>query len=537
MIDELESGGKPYPLFFAGVDCSSGQWPIDTTFFDQTKYGSLIQAATICPNSSKLICPVPITVSMAFGPNLRIKYFANDTSSGVASRIQELGETNFYTSDPTFANSAHISNMVTHAGVLTWYSKQCNGEPNGCTQLGQPANCKTPTTQPFDSDVSTPGRLLKSMISCNSTLWPSFTGINTLPFIDGTPDANWSLCRTLPNAPDPSTLPPAFQDYCIQGNSATIEKLQYQTQWFDAAGPCQVTSSTFFQACSCLATQTEAKDSETSKEYNLFLPPTGSCGNNYCGTCVATFTHEDQDKVILPCVCTEDVTTVKGSVKQIQVDFVNDDNKVINWEELQVLWCTKGVSIANIPITRYSSGSPTCDSVMIAACSNTASLTVDLNLTEQCTCVNENKVLQARFSSIDIPSQCFSSVCNIANNTDVYKLHSQLSGCNARLCEQTLSIHGSFIFTGSSQTVICNGQIYSITDVPNVSPVPLISVVQPVYGQYNIATPTFFIVLGVLVMLVIVCILWGVRTIRSKTRDKKIAQEQFESKLNKNSLE
>jgi hypothetical protein len=88
-----------------------------------------------------------------------------------------------------------------------------------------------------------------------------------------------------------------------------------------------------------------------------------------------------------------------------------------------------------------------------------------------------------------------------------------------------------FLAVNGQQSVICNGEVYQISSVPDVSPVPLVSVVQPVYASYNIATPTFFIALGILLMLFVVCILWGVRTIREKNREKRLAQENFESKI------
>jgi hypothetical protein len=530
MIDELESGGKPSPIFFAGPDCSNGSWPIDNTFFDETKYGTIIPASTICPSFSKVLCPVPMAYSAAFPPNLRIKFFANDQDPGIASRVQEIGQTNLYTSDPIYAFTAHIPNLLTAAGVLTWYSQECKGEKNGCTVASAPANCNTPTNQPFDSDVSTPGRLLKSMISCNSTLWPSFLGINAGAFIDGTPDSNWSQCNALPNHPGNTTQTNSFQDFCVQNSWATIENLQYQTQWpiRDDIENCGIINSNFPQSCGIIANQAEAISSATHKTYNVDSH-VGDCGPNFCGNCTLGKAGGGL-QANLPCVATEGLTYALGSTKQIQVDFANDNNQVINWEELQVLWCTKGVSVAGIPIARYTSGTSACDSIMTSACTNTANLTIDVELNVQCQCVLENLNLQSKFANLNLPSQCFSSVCNIANN-DVYRLKSQLTGCSARLCSQVLSIHGSFLAVNGQQSVICNGEVYQISSVPDVSPVPLVSVVQPVYASYNIATPTFFIALGILLMLFVVCILWGVRTIREKNREKRLAQENFESKI------
>ena len=96
----------------------------------------------------------------------------------------------------------------------------------------------------------------------------------------------------------------------------------------------------------------------------------------------------------------------------------------VTFEELQVEWCSNGLTVAGIPITRYTSGSFACDFIMREACSNTANLTVDPVFAMSCACVNEEKVLQARFAGINLPSQCFTTLCNI-QDPKVYKLKSQ----------------------------------------------------------------------------------------------------------------
>ncbi len=531
MIDRLESGGYPTITFYAGANCGQGQFPIDDSFWQPSVFGTPIPAATICPPGlNKLLCPVPFVTSMVFAPGLKVEFFSNNVGP---DKVKEFGKTNFYTDDSAYATTAHIPNMSITSGQLTWNSLECGGDKNACSNT---ENCNTPTDSKF---FDTDGKLLTSMISCNSPLWVSFIGINTAPYLSGTtPDAFWSQCNAIPDKPTPpdeDTKQVFIQDFCVQAGFSVLENIAYQSVRPDPDDQNNCgTQPGFAQACGVLGTEALAIATTNRKSYND-ATNIGGCNTTLCGACLIENDAKGIQTSLYSCTATDDNTFVSGSTKQIQISFANSDNKVVTWEELQTQWCTKGVSIAGISISRYTNGTPTCDAIMEAACSNTAHLTINPELDTQCTCVNEQKSLEARFADLNIPSQCFSAVCNIANNTDVYKLHSQLSGCSARLCSQVLSIHGSSIFLESSESIICNGTVYSVSDVPDVSSVPLVSQVQPSYGAYTLG-PTFYIVLGVLVMLFVVSLLWGIRAIRAKSREKKLAQEKFELELNKRSI-
>ena len=537
ILDQMESGAFPVPYFFSAVNCGGGVWPITSSQLTLSQYDTPITALEICPSANKAACPVPMVLSMVLPPNLKITFFGNDENGNVSvlNRIKEPGQTNIYSND--YHTNAQIADTVT-GSPLTWYSKNCNGEKNGCHTNTIPDNCDTKVTSAFDQDADcvinpntcdkSKNKLLKSMISCNSPLWPSFFGINTFEYTSNTPDASWSTCQLLPAQPggNLNPYPHRGQDYCVQNGKATIEKAAYATVWTaDSSQNCALQQG-FFQACACIGQEAEALDSNFSKSYDP-SPETGTCGPNFCGNChYATFGLE------LPCICTDNSGSLRGSAQQIQIGLVDNNNKSISWEDLQILWCYKGVSLAGIPISLYQSGTPKCDQIMIQACSNTAQLTISPELDTQCQCIIEQKTFEAAFASIGIPSTCFSTICNISND-QVYKTKQQLINCSARLCEQTLSVHGNSIFVTGVQEIICNGQVYDVSSVVQTSAVvPLVSQVVAPYGAFTVGA-TFYIVLAVLLMLVIVCILWGVRAMRQRSRDKKIAQEEFEAALNK----
>jgi hypothetical protein len=530
IIDDLESGGMPKIYFFSSFDCAGGQWPIDSSFFSESMYNTPILALTICPQGlEKLACPVPAVVSMAFAPNLRVTFYGNDSASGVNARVKEIGRTNFYSADPVYAQTAHIADLTINQGVLQWYSSDptCQqGEKNGCHKdQPEPDNCVNPVSTPFDTD----GKLLHSMISCNSQLWPSFGGINVGKYIDGTGDTTWDSCKTLSSNPDQATFAFDRQDFCVQKGFATIENLQYQTTWSDQStlNNCGSGNAGFFQACSCVANLAEAQDSSLPKTYtNNFGSESGSCSPNFCGACNAEVNFIDHH---FSCACAEGATLVLGSTKQIEIGFVTNDNKSATWEEVQVEWCVSGLSVGGINIARYTSGTPTCDAVMRRACSSTSHLTVNPTLDKQCQCVIEEKVLQEQFSNIQLPSACFSSLCNI-NGADVYKTKQQLTGCDGRLCSQILSIHGVALLAQGVQEVLCNGVVYDVSRVATDGDVPLVSQVVPSYGGFVVG-PAIYVSAALLAILFVLCVIWIVRRIRNKRRENAITQQEFETSL------
>jgi hypothetical protein len=532
----MESGAYPQPIFFSFPDCGGGNWPIDTSTLTLAAYGTPISANEICPSTSKIQCPTPIIMSAVLPPGLKISFFANTNNNNVklASRIKEFGRTNLYSN--AYASTAHIPDMST--SPLTWYSTNCDGEPGNCHKdTPHPDNCITPTTDYFTEDSDcvinpttcdrTKNILLRSMVSCNSSAWISFRGINTGQY-QSDAQTIWPACQIVANQPVFDEYPNKGQDFCVQNSHATIEKTAYATTWAEPFPPsdefnCGVTPTGYFQACSCIANQAEAATSNQPKSYDGGIT---SCGVNYCGMCMVGHDPSIQN---FPCICTEDATNIQGSTEKIEINLVNEAGQVVTWEELQVEFCVNGLSVAGVPISRYASGTPACDFLMRQACSNTASLTVNPTLDKQCQCVIEEKVLQEQFVGIDLPSQCFSSLCNI-NGADVYKTKQQLTGCDSRLCSQVLSIHGTALLAQGVQQVLCNGEVFQVEVLASPGDVPLVSQVVPSYGGFVVG-PAIYVSAALLAILFVLCVIWIVRRIRNKRRENAITQREFESTL------
>lgn len=531
VIDQLESGAYPQPIFFGFEDCTGGQFPNDPTLLPLSMYDTTIPANTICPNTypiiPKAVCTLPIIMSAVLPPNLRITFTANTNGGAPGTPIREFGQTNVYSN--TFSSTAHIPKMGPGT-PLVWYSQECKGEKNGCNTNTTPDNCNTPTTQAFykdDSKNPNNNTLLKSMVSCNSPLWPSFIGIDTNTYINPNPDPNWRVCELITGRPNVPSYSNRGQDYCVQGGFGTVEALAYKTVWTNPPDDNCGAQPGFFQACSCVANEAQALASNASKTYGDVLGvPYGDCGPNYCGKCVIL-----SDLIVqyeLPCICSEVDHHIDGSTESIQISLVNNANQVVTFEELQVEWCTNGLTVAGITIDRYTNGTPACDLRMREACSNTASLTIDANLNSRCACIVEEKKLQAQFAGVDLPAQCFSTVCNISN-TEAYKTKSQLIECSARLCVQTLSINGSNLLAQGFQQVICNGQVYDVSVLPSPGTVPLVSTVQEPYGAFVLG-PLFYVAIALLVMVVLLVIVWTVQRFRTSKMNKEATFRDLEAK-------
>ncbi len=505
IINDLESGIYPYPIFYSWPNCALQKWPQDLSAIPLAIYGADIDRTAVCAANNPTACPTPFWSSVVFPPNLRITFrpYKIDTQTGlpgpVFDKIAEFGLTHIFTRNYT-------SNIITNLGlpnVWQWYSELCNGLPNNCNLTTTPSNCSiTDGIQHFAAN----GKLKTSMISCGNPLYPNFAGIRNDHYFA---DASFVDCANVAVISDPS-------DYCIKQGFpagdpiASIELIAYQSVRSPIDNMVCPQTGTYFQSCSCLANQDEATNDIFGQEGdNCGVSSTN--GRNVCGMCNLSF---GPDKT---CACLGE-PTLGGSIGTFTLNFADDNDNVITWDELQTIWCTTGLTIASIPIRRYSNGSPACDDLMRKVCSNTAELTANPALLLRCGCILEQKRLEAVFAGINLPSQCFTSVCSLSND-NVYRTRQQLEGCSARLCTQLLQVHGSNILAEGVQQVVCNGELFNLTsfsastddtNVPFVSQVPANA-----YNAINLG-PLFYISLVLLVIVLILVILWIVRGVRGK---------------------
>ena len=167
---------------------------------------------------------------------------------------------------------------------------------------------------------------------------------------------------------------------------------------------------------------------------------------------------------------------------------------------------------------------------MRQTCANTATLTLNSDTLASCQCILEEKRLRAQFAGIDLPIQCFTTVCNI-ENTDVYKTAEQVSGCSARICSQTLSVHGNDIMAQGFQQIICNGEVFTLNTFGAASPVPLVSQADQEAPPGPELGPVFYVAVALLVVMLVLMVVWGIRRFRAVRRIHKQQRQDIEMKL------
>ena len=550
IIDHLEGGGAPVPVLFSGLNCTGATWPPDFTFVDPT-FKKIYTRNDVCSSARKADCPVPVVRSMVLSPNLRIEFHANDLSQGesvparLPDRIQEFGQLNLY--GDKLENNV-IKDMGSDATTaMVWNSAVCARKGEDVCEPGvTDGNCLLPPIA--GESFAENGKLLRSMVSCNSPFYPSFLGVNVERIFSGESFSNqWPLCRVsdIDGHLDTSQAidREGVCDYTVTNGRLSIETAAYvalrnnrpSDRGFadpfprgmtTCPGNLNVVPGSFAQACSCIANADEAL-SRANVDFKQRICPvigpcTGDCRPGVSGGCVLVtgFLRSLQSS----CTCGGDVPRIEGSVKSFKLTLVDGDREV-DFETLQSIWCKRGVSIAGVPIQRYTPGTETCDAIMRRSCLDSGRLINEPEFLDTCECILEEKKLQAQFAGVDVPSHCFTAVCS-TNRAGVYRSRAQTEGCSAKICSQTLAIHGNGILMQGFQEVVCNGTVFNLDRIAEARSLEFDQ------GDVDVSSAdvrfdmTFFLVLGVMTLFVVLALLWGIRTLvirrRSKTNMKKL---------------
>ncbi len=544
LVDHFEGGGSPLPIFFSGTDCTGHKWPPDFSFIDRT-YAKVYTRADVCSSTRVADCPVPYIQSMIVSPNLRIEFVANDLSPGetvpsrLPARIQEFGQLNLY--GDKIDKNIIADTGKTKEDALIWNSAAC---PNKGEDVCEPGvidgKCLFPLVgvENFTDD----GKLLKSMVSCNSPFYPSFIGVNVARISPNERFTNrWPSCRVsdINGHLDTSGIleRESVCDYTITNGRLSIETAAYVAlrnnrpaarDFFSnvprgmttCPGNLSVVPGTFAQACSCIANAQETMSSSNLDFKERFcpalLPCTGDCRPGVAGGCIKT------NNFVLrtlqsSCTCGGDVPKIEGSIKNFKLTLV-DGSREVDFDTLQSIWCTRGLTVAGVPIQRYTQGSEVCDSVMRKTCLDTGRLVDEPDFLDTCECILEEKKLQSQFAGLDLPSHCFTSTCSTSRGR-AYRTKPQATGCSAKLCSQTLSIHGNQILMQGFQEVVCNGTVFNLEKVGPVQPLaveetPQIQTSEVRFGLF------FFVIVGIMALLVFLALLWGARSLVLRKRQK-----------------
>jgi hypothetical protein len=230
------------------------------------------------------------------------------------------------------------------------------------------------------------------------------------------------------------------------------------------------------------------------------------------------------------CYCQDLERQSNGTIKNITIKYTSSNT----WADQQLRYCLglDKLSIGGVDIQRYGNSSAACDEIVPQFCFSTAWVTANPELSKGCGCLIEEKKLQVQFAGLDLPVQCFSSLCS-NSDPNIYRTVEQNSGCDARICTQIISINGSDIASQGFQTILCNGELYSTQTVnPSQTPVPTIT---PSTSGGVQLDAVFFISLGLLVFMVLLLVVYGIRKAvlqkRTQTRDRDLITQALQTAI------
>ena len=495
-VDALNAGGIPFPIFFRDAECGNNQWPEPGETLQESFRGSqgFVLRTQACPGAGspeKTVpptelkfsdCPLPLIRSVIVPSDISLKFYAYPTTNG---RIKDPGK---YLMNKTTNNIWKINDSSRGSNNDKWGTSQQSG-----------TSCATNNNYPADpyfqnSNVKiwwdATKQLKISNLSCDQPFWPSLAGV-------------YGDLR----------LVPGQEAYQIQRGFCGVEF------------PNSIDFEGFTTGSGSLASYfTGNRVSKTC---------TG-VGINTSGDCVPPFDGFRQLGSLAPqgcvcpiidncnpCICQED-WRIYGNVDKVSITFTGGND----WTSQQVEYCTgRQLSLGGIPVNRYGNGTLACDPIMEQLCQNTAALTANPAYQKACTCILEQKRLDVQFDGLNLPVQCFTDVC-AEDDPGVYKTTNQSQGCSARLCEQIVNINGSAIASEGFQSITCDGEKINISGpTTSVSTVPIVS---PDFGQSGINLgPTFFVALGLLILMVVLLVAWGIRQYVLNRRAKQIRKAQL----------
>jgi hypothetical protein len=578
LIDEFQSGTPIYPVFFSGKDCSGKRWPQSANEFKLLEHVGTDIQSVLCEGHHN--CRIPIIQSMILPKNMRVEMVANkklENGDPASEYVLEYGALNLYSDNESITDNIAADLVSSPFSWNSDYENCTSGEIDGCKgNAADPVNnrlddkleqCYTQlplTTYANGGNMFIDGKMLATLVSCGVPLVPSLIGLdltrfnaestseNSIPRCDeniitsGSPsdmsESRWksSICAPLngmyKNLYDRIDANSEFikNEYNI-GDKYSMEALTSRAGWGtynDKYG---------LQTCGCM---TNAPIGEHEKVIYTISPSSEEkCPPSSCGTCEYTTIDTSLSITgIYKSVCIgRDV--IRGSVGGFRINYIDaprniakkTGGNVITWEETQLILCVTGMTLGGVEIKSYGRASPTCDPIVRLACSSTVATTTSSVVETACGCVEQERKLKSQFIGIDLPIQCFSTLCSLTDS-DIYKTVSQSRGCNAKLCEQTLRIHGQSMVAQGTQTIVCDSKIYNLEDLPPVGKSPFVNQAGVTLTPLDPAAefvfgPVFYVSLGLFAVLLLLLSIWGIRKTRAYRRHTKMRKEEIESLL------
>lgn len=554
-IDRAESGGQISPIFHVLPHCGTEKDGVDYSnqvFPNQLEewpvFGQPISRTFFCDdtdrNADEDNCRIPAIGSMILPSHMRVRFLStNDETPNANPQLVDpkyaLGRfTSPATGDRTRTNQGYVtdtnvvgdtadgklsdfiadfgrldltSDKAEHPGVFldftqggqTWDSASVSTDG----QCAEGANSSDFETDAWNDD----GKLIRSLISCGSTFYPSFTAVdpqfrkkdgrwdklysgkiwqvdNIAPFSDA--GFCWS---PKPKGEVGRTWSPATVAQRLKGSG--IPSINDDGAWgafYD--GPTSINSgssgneanaaSRGFFTGDCLVTKDQQAnsrrtlDNKNAQGARHFPRPSGYpdfTGDNtiYSDTgqvrgCMVDVAQEDQGYYSQVSNAYEYGCTNKlsGSLHSVQVDYLApDDGRPVDKNTWLAYFCASNqyqLTYGNVRLQRWRPGSDACNEIMIPFClSNNVSGNTKF-FDEACSCIRETNKLKNYFAGVrDAPIHCFVSNCS-ATNPNVYRTDAQRRPCTAKLCQQTIDLDGQNLLANGVQELKCFNETYKV---------------------------------------------------------------------------
>lgn len=516
LLFDLESGGEPQPLFFRDRNCEGPAFP----FFgsDQLQYteaGITWFNHYICGRQAsrsqgentflgEANC-VPAFQSAILPNTLRATFLAR-WDNAIQSSVTEQGQYNMSTASGAWKKNNNVWSLTKYIiqspndlGTASQRWTRLSGRSpvskdndcsifsiqtsTSCDAVGQPNNCPLARAADFKANYS--------QFSCGTTFWPTFTRLQIQPPAAEGKSATFPTSNDKYLGVDADSSLFAFPENETATIGAVVYRSSCNTGSCTQVCPWGSGATLAYTALDCLSTCDECPDCTDA-----------TCapgdGNNSCGN---------------SCVGGDEGGNV-SSVKVFRTE---------KWSVEQLNACLgKPVYLGGVQVTRYGNSTPACDPIMENLCSLSSELDANPALRKACFCILEQKKLERQFAGLDLPVQCFLSVCN-DDDRGVYKTTSQATPCSARLCVQTLAINGSAIAAEGIQNLSCNNVVYNVSNV-SVSPSQVPIVTPSDNGDAIQLDTTFWIALGMLGLMLFLIIVYVIRRIVVSRAAKKATQ-------------
>ncbi len=530
LIAGLEGGARPAPVFFSGPNCDTTQYPVPgdqilPSFFNGHPYnfrnlacrdnmgglGASVRETIEQRSMAIDSCPLPAIRSMIIPDGIRVTFYAPELKEVDDPGIFILSTKN---KETVRGNVVHISTSFN--SPLRW------GTSTNPKQRPGHKDCRDTGKDIRLGLYSDKGKMMQSLISCGMPFWPSLTSVlltgdNKNPYVKSADGKRFikgiagvrrdqgytAYCKTPFDRHRNSgcaSMNVLYENDASCGGSG--DGFSYST------GDCIADYDTALYA------RKKFGINMTHDEINALAP----CAGNSRGI----GTDDEQ------CFCGTDLA-VNGSVEKISFEFINS-----TWELQQFRYCTgeDTLTLGDIKIKRYGLGTPACDIIVPEMCANTAFAITYLLNPKACACINEQIRIRIQFAGVNMPVQCFSSICS-TTEPGIYRTAEQLQGCSARMCRQIIFLHGSQIAAEGWQNLLCNGQVYSLDN-----PIPSFpteaddgSSKSPSSSDAVVLGPEFYIALGLLMLMIMLLIIFFIRGYVTSRRAKRAENAEILSSL------